>query len=82
MMLRVGIVLLACAASFSGDAQARVSHSGHTSPVYLCYWEGTSYRPGGYCVSNRGIVEVCMSDGDWISIGPCRGDECRMACPG
>jgi hypothetical protein len=82
MMLRVGIVLLACAPSFSGDSLARTSHGNQSSPVYSCYWEGTRYGPGGYCVSNRGMVEVCLSDGDWISVGACRGDVCRVACPG
>jgi hypothetical protein len=82
MMLRVGIVLLACALSFSGDAQALTGHRNWSGPVYSCYWQGTIYRPGGYCVSNRGIVEVCTSSGDWMTLGPCLGDECRVACPG
>ena len=83
MILRVGIVLLACALSFSGDAHARTGHrANQSSPVYWCYWEGTSYRPGGYCVSQRGIVEVCLTSGDWMSVGPCLGYECRVACPG
>ena len=80
-MFRVGIVLLAYALSFSGEALARSAHRG-PSPVYSCYWAGTSYGIGGYCVSNRGIVLVCTSNGDWIPIGACLGDECRAACQG
>jgi hypothetical protein len=80
-MLRVGIALLAYALSFSGDALARSAHPG-PSPVYSCYWAGTRYEVGGYCVSNRGMVLVCLGGGDWIPIGRCLGDECRAACPG
>ena len=43
MMLRVGIVLLACALSFSGDAQAWTGHRNWSGPVYSCYWQGTIY---------------------------------------
>ncbi len=81
MMRRSGIVLLACALSFGGEASAR-SHSNHSGPVYQCYWDGTRYSPGGYCVSNHGVVEVCTTSGDWMSMGACIGDECRVACPG
>jgi hypothetical protein len=80
-MLRVGIVFLAYALSFSGEALARSAHPG-ASPVYSCYWAGTRFEIGGYCVSNRGIVLVCTGNGDWIPIGACLGDECRAACPG
>ena len=48
-MLRVGIVLLAYALSFSGEALARSAHPG-ASPVYSCYWAGTRFEIGGYCV--------------------------------
>jgi len=80
MMRRIGTVVLACALAFSGEALAR-SAPWH-GPVYSCYWQGSIYRPGGYCVSNRGIVEVCLTSGDWMSVGHCLGDECRVACPG
>jgi hypothetical protein len=80
MVRRIGIVLLACALSFSGEALAG-PHAPGSSPVHQCYWEGTRYAPGGYCVS-RGVVQVCTSSGDWMSLGACLGDECRVACPG
>ena len=79
-MRRIGTVVLACALTFSGKALAR-SRDWH-GPVYSCYWNGNIYRPGGYCVSNRGVVEVCLTSGDWMSVGPCLGDECRVVCPG
>jgi hypothetical protein len=82
MLRRIGIVVLACALSFGGEAPAKSSHRGQSSPVYWCYWEGTRYDPGGYCVSNRGVVEVCLTSGDWMSVGRCLGDECRVVCPG
>ena len=80
MMRRVATVLLACALSFSGQALAR-SHRNQSSPVHQCYWDTPVYSPGAYCVSRRGLVEVCLSGGDWMSIGPCIGEECRTGCP-
>ncbi len=29
------------------------------SRLFVLLGNGNVYRPGGYCVSNRGIVEVC-----------------------
>jgi hypothetical protein len=81
MMRRIGIVVLACALSFGGEALAR-SHGNQSSPIYPCYWGGTKYWTGGYCVSNRGVVEVCTSSGDWMTLGDCIGEECRVACHG
>jgi hypothetical protein len=81
MIRRIGTVLLACALSFGGEALAR-SHGNWGGYVYQCYWSGTKYSPGGYCVSRRGVVEVCTTSGDWMSLGACIGDECRMACSG
>jgi hypothetical protein len=81
MMRRIGTVLLACALSFGGEALVR-PHGNWGGPVYQCYWSGTKYSPGGYCVSNRGVVEVCTTSGDWMNLGACIGDECRVVCPG
>ena len=81
MMRRIGTVLVACALSFGGEALAR-PHGNQSSPIYQCYWNGTRYWTGGYCVSNRGVVEVCTSSGDWMTLGACIGVECRVACPG
>ena len=80
MMRRIGTVLLACTLSFGGEALARSYN--RSSPIYQCYWNGTKYWTGGYCVSNRGVVEVCTSSGDWMTLGGCIGPECRVACPG
>jgi hypothetical protein len=82
MMRRIGTVLLGCALSFGGEAMARPHGNNQSSPIYQCSWNGTRYWTGGYCVSNRGIVEVCASSGDWVTLGGCIGEECRVACPG
>ena len=81
MVRRIGTALLACAPLFSGEALAMSSHRNWSGPTYQCYWEGTRYAPGGYCVGRSGVVQVCTSSGDWMSIGPCLGDECRVVCP-
>ncbi len=82
MFGRAGIILLVGALAFGGDASARSRSSNRSSPIYRCYRGGTEYAIGGYCVSKAGVVEVCISDDGWMSVGPCRGDECRAACPG
>jgi len=81
MTSRIGTVLLACALSFGGEALAR-PHGNWGGYVNQCYWNGTKYWTGGYCVSNRGEVEVCTGSGDWMTLGACIGPECRVACPG
>jgi hypothetical protein len=81
MMSRFLTLLLACALAFGGEASARPARN-RSSPVYECYWNGTKFWPGGYCVGRGGIVQVCLSAGDWMSVGGCRGEECRATCPG
>ena len=82
MIRGIGTMLLAFALCFSGDAFARSSHRNQSSPISQCYWAGTRYSLGGYCVGRGGVVQVCTSDGDWVSIGPCIAGECRLTCPG
>jgi hypothetical protein len=80
-MKRMAAVFLAFALVFAGDASGRSSHRNQTSPIHQCLRDGAVYyAPGAYCVSARGAVEVCLSDGGWMSIGACKGEACRKTC--
>ena len=82
MKIRAATALLALAMTFAGAASARPNHNG-TSPVWRCYRGdlATPYAIGAYCVSRRGLVEVCVAGG-WMNMGPCLGNECNVSCPG
>jgi hypothetical protein len=80
MPKRMTYLILAFALIPAGDALARSSHRNQTSPIRQCLRDGSVYySPGAYCVSTRGIVEVCLG-GDWVSIGACKGEVCRKTC--
>ncbi len=79
MIRLVGTTLLACSLFFGGDAFARWRHD-HEGPRHPCFRGLVAYTPGAYCVSRHGVVEVCMGDGSWMSLGPCLGTECRSTC--
>jgi hypothetical protein len=80
-MIRLfGTVLLASSLSFGGGALAWTYHNYRDVQPTPCFRGPIAYSPGAYCVSGRGMVEVCMRDGSWISIGACIGAECRAVC--
>ena len=79
MIRLVGIALLASSLCCGGDASAGSWKHRH-GPERSCPRDGVFYSPGDYCVSRHGIVEVCMGDGSWMSLGACLGMECRAAC--
>ncbi|MGD0642839.1 MAG: hypothetical protein ABSC22_19030 [Roseiarcus sp.] len=79
MMRVAGTAFLACLLSLSGDALAGPPrHSG--PPPRHCHWGQIEYDASNYCVSGRGIVEMCMNDGTWLSIGACQGSVCGKRC--
>jgi hypothetical protein len=81
----VGIGLLICGLVLSGGALA--NNSAHRSgPVKLCYSDnGTAYKPGDYCYTSCAPaaacdVDMCFSDGTWMTVFACKQRDCRKVC--
>jgi len=80
----VGIGLLICGLVLSGGAAAGFRL--HHSPMNFCHTDnGTAYKPGDYCYTSCApatacYVDVCFSDGTWMTVFACKARDCRKVC--
>ena len=77
-----GFVMLMCGLALSGDAFA---HSHYGPAARPCYQGEMAYKPGGYCYtscapSRACQLEVCLGDGEWMTVGACKARDCGRLC--
>ncbi|MGD1016923.1 MAG: hypothetical protein ABR863_10865 [Roseiarcus sp.] len=80
-----GLVLLACGLALGGDALAHGTGNGGPPPKY-CHQGGTAYKRSDYCYTScdprRACdIEVCTSEGAWLTMYGCKVRDCRRLCP-
>lgn len=83
----VGLGLLALALVAIGGPVADASNRWTHNHANTCERNGVVYYPPSYCYtsctpSRACEVDVCFSDGEWMSVGPCKVLDCRHLCGG
>jgi hypothetical protein len=83
-MRAVGLAVLVCALAFGGDAFAGFKHN-QWPQSKACIQGGVSYKQSDYCYTSCAPtaaceLEVCMSTGEWMEVGPCKVRDCRKVC--
>ena len=88
-VVTVGLLALGLAAAGSTAVEAghnwHNTHNMHNNQIKTCERNGIVYKPLSYCYTsctpNRACeLDVCFSDGEWMSVGPCKQLDCRKVC--
>jgi len=84
----VGIGLLVFGLVVGGSTAVEAGHNWrnmHNNQIKTCERNGIVYKPLSYCYTsctpNRACeLDVCFSDGEWMSVGACKVLDCRHVC--
>jgi hypothetical protein len=91
VMRLVGIGLLVFGLVVGGGTAVEAGHNWHNAhnlhnnQIKTCERNGIVYKPLSYCYTSCAPtraceVDVCFSDGEWMSVGSCKQLDCRKVC--
>jgi len=84
-MRLVGIGLLVFGLVVGGSTAVEAGHNWRNNQIKTCERNGIVYKPLSYCYTSCAPtraceVDVCFSDGEWMSVGRCKVLDCRHVC--